>query len=170
MTALDIRRYREADAERVRDLHVAAMREYDAFAESADLDADLRDVTASYLDAGGEFLVGTDHKTIVAMGAFRPAEGYLPKFVDGLGDAPATVKRMRVAPDRQREGCGQRIYDELESRARDRGFTEFVLDTTAEQSAARGFYEGNGFGLVARQTVQPGDEPFDLCCYRKALD
>lgn len=167
---MTLRRYRPEDAERVRDLHVAAMREYDAFSPGGELDADLRDVEAAYLDAGGEFLVGTRRGDVVAMGAFRPAEGYIAEFVEDLGDRAAEVKRMRVAPAHQRDGYGQRVLDELEARARDRGFTEFVLDTSAGQTAARRFYEANGFSVAARRTVRPGDEPFELLCYRKPLD
>jgi ribosomal protein S18 acetylase RimI-like enzyme len=169
MSDLSVCRYRPSDGERVRELHVAAMREFDAFNENEGLDDDLMDVQEAYLD-GGEFLVGTVDGDIVAMGAFRPAQGYITEFVDGLGDAAAEVKRMRVDPARQRQGYGQRVYDELERRARDRGFDEFVLDTSAEQSAAQRFYEANGFHLDTRQTVQPGDEQFELLCYRKELD
>jgi ribosomal protein S18 acetylase RimI-like enzyme len=165
-----IRRYRAADAEQVRKLHVAAMREYDAFDQSAALNEDLEDVDGHYLDAGGEFLVATNDGSIVAMGAFRPTDGYLREFVPEVSEDAAAVKRMRVAPAHQRQGHGQAIYDELESRARDAGFSEFVLDTTPEQTAARRFYETNGFEEAARQEVKPGDTAFELLCYRKRLD
>jgi len=173
--SLSVRRFEQRDADRVRELHVAAMREFDAFSPDDSLDADLRDVETAYLDGaggggGGEFFVGERDGRVVAMGAFRPAEGYITAFVDGLGDQPAEVKRMRVDPDHQRSGFGQRIYDELEARARDRGFTEFVLDTTPEQTAARRFYEANGFEEGARETVEPAGTAFELVCYRKRLE
>jgi len=169
MSDLSVRRYRPADAERVRELHVTAMRTFDAFSENEGLDDDLTDVPNAYLE-GGEFLVGTVDGDVAAMGAFRPARGYVTEFVDGLGDDAAEVKRMRVDPARQRGGYGQRLYDELERRARDRGFDEFVLDTSAEQSAAQRFYEVNGFHLDTRQTVELDGESFELLCYRKELD
>lgn len=168
--SLSVRRFEQGDTDCVRELHVAAMREFDAFSPDDSLDADLRDVEAAYLDGAGEFLVGERDGRVVAMGAFRPAEGYITAFVPDLAESAVEVKRMRVAPGCQRQGFGQRVYDELEARARSRGVREFVLDTTAEQTAAQRFYEANGFEETARETVQPADTAFELICYRKRLE
>ncbi|MFT4883059.1 MAG: hypothetical protein ACI8U4_000557 [Natronomonas sp.] len=99
VTSLSLRRYRPADRERVLELHEAAMRDVGAYVEGVS-DPDLEDIITSYLDSGGEFLVGEVDDEIVAMGAFRPAEGYITEFLDGLSN-PAELKRMRVAPDHQ---------------------------------------------------------------------
>ena len=40
--------------------------------------------------------------SLVGMGAFRPATGYITEFLDVTADS-AEVKRMRVDPDHQRE-------------------------------------------------------------------
>lgn len=165
---LRVRRYRPEDADRVRELHEAAMREVGAYVEGVP-EADLADVEASYLDAGGEFLVGETEGRIVAMGAFRPVEGYLTELVRDLDDRAAEVTRMRVDPAHQRRGYGTRIYDALERRARDGGVTEFVLDTTPPQLGARRLYEAQGFEAVRRTEVEAFDEPFELLVYRKPL-
>jgi ribosomal protein S18 acetylase RimI-like enzyme len=44
---------------------------------------------------------------------------------------------MRAAPTHQGRGHGRRIYDELERRARDRGFGELVLDTMSTLTGAQ---------------------------------
>lgn len=130
---------------------------------------DLDDVEASYLDEGGEFLVGEVDGRIVAMGAFRPATGYLAEFLEDPPAATAELKRMRVDPDHQRRGYGRRVYEGLERRARDRGFTDLALDVTPDQTGARRLYEAMGFEAVRRESVRPNDERFELLFYRKRL-
>jgi ribosomal protein S18 acetylase RimI-like enzyme len=89
-------------------------------------------VEETYIDSGGDFLVGLLDDEIVAMGAFRPPTGYLTDYFDDLPKTTAEVKRMRVDPGQQRRGYGQQIYDELERRAEKRGFTDLVLDTSPD--------------------------------------
>lgn len=170
------------------------MRDVGAFVEGTS-DPDLDDVEGTYLDTGGEFLVGEVGGRVVSMGAFRPVAGYLaellpPADADGADgadasdasdqpadatgptaplDATAELKRMRVDPARQRRGYGRRTYRELERRARDRGFERVVLDTTPDQPAARGLYESEGFERIRRAHVGPGDERFELLVYAKPL-
>lgn len=167
VTTLSLRRYRPADRERVLELHEAAMRDVGAYVEGVS-DPDLEDIIASYLDLGGEFLVGTVDGEIVAMGAFRPAEGYIMEFLDSLSN-PAELKRMRVAPDHQRQGYGRQVYAELERRARKRNFDEFVLDTMPVQTAARAFYESAGFEQVRRERLEHDGDTFTLLFYRRPL-
>ena len=77
---------------------------------------------------------------------------------------------MRVAPTHQGRGHGRRIYDELERRARDRGFVELVLDTMSTLEVARGLYESAGFELVHRERFEDRAEPFELLFYSKRFD
>ncbi|AEH35455.1 GNAT family N-acetyltransferase [Halopiger xanaduensis] len=166
---LYVRRYRAADRDRVRELHEAAMRDVGAYAEDRP-DEDLEAIRETYLEAGGAFLVGEIDARIVAIGAFRPPgdDHYLEHFVD-LPASAVVLTRMRVEPEHQRRGYGQRIYEALEARARDRGYAAIVLDTMARQTAARGLYEANGFEEVRRERVETFEEPFDLLVYRKSL-
>jgi ribosomal protein S18 acetylase RimI-like enzyme len=165
---LVIREYEPDDQRRVWELHETALRETGAYFEGAP-ESDLEDIEGAYLDRGGTFLVGVASGEVVTMGAFRPATGYITEFVDDLPDDTAEVKRMRVAPGHQRKGYGQEIFGELERRARERGVTELVLDTTPHLEAAQQFYEDNAFEMVANETVEYEDGEFELLFYRKSL-
>lgn len=167
--SLEIRRYRPGDVERIRELNVVAMRAVGACVEGAP-DPDLRDVEGTYLDGGGEFLVGELDGRVVAMGAFHPAEGYVTDFVGDLPEGTAEITRMRVDPDHQRRGYGQRIYDELERRAVAAGYGHLVLDTTARQVGAQRLYETNGFTEVHRERVDFGETVLEMIFYLKTLD
>ncbi|ELY79878.1 GNAT family N-acetyltransferase [Natrinema pallidum] len=118
-TELTIRRYRSDDGPRVRELHETAMRDADAYVPGVP-DDDLESVTETFLETGGEFLVGELAARIVAMGAFRPVDesASIATFVPDLVDAAVEVTRLRVAPDVQRRGYGRQIYRDLEERAR----------------------------------------------------
>ena len=61
---------------------------------------DLDDIEAAYLESGGEFLVGEADDEVVAMGAFRPAGGYVTELLDGLKKRGEVI-RMRVMPARR---------------------------------------------------------------------
>ena len=168
-TDLSIRRYRPADRERVLELHEAALRDADAYAEGVP-EPDLDDVEAHYLDSSREFLVGLADDRIVAMGAFRPVEDRVAEAFDSLRRPAAELKRMRVAPSHQRQGFGQQVYAELERRARAAGFDELVLDVQAHQEGARRFYERRGFEVERRVEIEAFGETLDTVFYRKPLD
>jgi ribosomal protein S18 acetylase RimI-like enzyme len=165
---LTVRRYRPDDDQRVRELHEEALRAAGGFVEGA-REPDLDDVEGSYFDDDGEFLVGEVDGRVVAMGGFQPTRGYITEFVEDCSPASAEIKRMRVDPSFQRQGHGQRIYDELERRAIDGGYTDLVLDTSVDQTGARRFYEKNGFELVNRESVAAYGESFEMVFYRKSL-
>lgn len=168
MTAeLTVRQYRQADRERVLELHEVAMRDVGAYIEDAP-EPDLEDVEGAYLENDGEFLVGTLDGQLVAMGAVRPPKWYITELVD-CGAGTGELKRMRVDPAHQRRGYGQAILDALLDRARDLGYTEFVLDTTPGQTGAQRFFEANGFRQIGREQIQGPDEPIDLLLYRRQL-
>jgi ribosomal protein S18 acetylase RimI-like enzyme len=134
-STLAVRRYRPADAGRVRDLDAATMEATDAFADSVpETDPDC--IPAEYTEAGGAFLVGELENRIVAMGAFRPVTGYTTTLVDEPADATAEIKRLWVAPAHQRRGHGGALCATLEAWARKRGFADVVLDTNPEQRSA----------------------------------
>ena len=159
MSELTVRRYDAADAEAVWTLHERALRDAGGYDEAfAHRDTDLRDVTEAYLDAGGEFLVGTRAGDIVAMGAFQPHD---------TDDAAVVLRRVRVAPAHQRADYGTRILNELEARARKRDFQRAELDTTPAQTAAMAFYEHHGYERIGREYVEAAETT--LLFYEKAL-
>lgn len=165
-----VRRFRPADAARVREIHEAAMRDVGAYVEDVP-DEDLEAISETYLEAGGEFLVGEREGRIVAMGAFRPLDetDFAAQVVPDLPESTVELTRMRVDPDHQRRGYGQQIAEELERRARERGVHCIVLDTMPTLTAARRLYEKLGFEEAARERVEGFDEPIELLFYRKSL-
>lgn len=154
--ALDIRRYRPEDADEVRSLHRRAIEEVGAYAEELSdyLDRDLDDIEGSYLENGGEFLVGKLDGKVVAMGALRR-----------ISDFEAEVKRMRVEPEFQGCGFGKRMLARLEERAVELGFEKITLDTTVQQTGARRLYEGAGYAFSGTGVIGP----FECLFYEKGL-
>ena len=136
---MNIRQYLASDYDAVWDLHNVALNEVGAHAGSGPWDDDLHRIEAEYLDAGGEFYVGTIGGRVVAMGALKR-----------LTDTRAEICRMRVHPDFQRRGLGTRILSKLEQRAAELGFRTLTLETTAGQVAAIGMYTKAGYVEVAR--------------------
>ena len=166
--ALRVRHYHPTDSDRVRELDAAAMGATDAFSVSVP-SADLDSIEASYIDVGGEFLVGETGGRIVAMGAFRPATGYVTAYARDLPDSTAELKRMRVDPAFQRRGYGERICAALERRAREHGYTDLVLDTSPDQRGARRLYEKRGFEEGSHERVETDSESFEAVFYHKSI-
>ena len=86
--------------------------------------------------------------------------GFVP-----TGEARVEIKRMRVAPDAQRQGLGASVLEALEWYARARGVDRVHLDTTSSQTAARSLYTSRGYREVSRG--QRG--PFEMLYYEKSL-
>lgn len=149
---LRVRRYEPRDADRVWELHVAAMRDAGTDPEAMPPQDDLRDVEAAYFP-GGEFLVGERDGRVLAMGGFRPRD-----------DETVELTRMRVAPDHQRRGYGTRMLAALEERARERGFRRATLDTAVGQDSLP-FYRARGYEEVGRQQWRE----FELVVFEKEL-
>src|SRR5450755_1116402 len=76
----ELRRYQDADAERVWYLHEAGLRQMDGRAGGGPWDDDLRAVPATYLANGGEFLVGVLDGELVA------TRGATSRIADGRAD------------------------------------------------------------------------------------
>jgi ribosomal protein S18 acetylase RimI-like enzyme len=128
-----IRRYEDRDHDAVKTLHRLALEEAGAFV-AGPWDNDMDSIREVYLNDGGEFLVGEEATVVVAMGALRR-----------LDDNRVEIKRIRVHPDYQRQGRGQHILDELESRATLMGYQCAELDTLENQSGAISFFLKNGY-------------------------
>jgi ribosomal protein S18 acetylase RimI-like enzyme len=139
VSVLELRRYEEPDAATVWRLHEDGLRQMNAHAGHGPWDDDLRSVRASYLDAGGEFLVGVIDGEVVAMGALRRVSA-----------AVAEIKRMRVDVRFQRRGFGRTILRRLEQRAAELGYRTLRLDTTVSQVPAQQLYRTSGYREVGR--------------------
>lgn len=149
-----LRRYVPSDQEAIEHLHVFAIQQMGAYLGRGPWDDDVYDIEKAYLNNQGEFLVGEWDGVFVAMGALRRS-----------GPEHAEIKRMRVHPDYQGRGFGQRIYEELETRARELGYKTLHLDTSVVQVPAQKMYEKNGFREVGRDIYQG----LEVILYEKQL-
>ena len=150
-----IRRYEPEDQAAVATLHETALRQAGTFAEGhEELDRDLDNIEAVYLDNGGEFLVGVLEDRTVAMGALRRSDEHR-----------AEIKRMRVESASQGRGFGRTMLEALESRARELGYAMLHLDTAVRQRAARRLYETHGYREAGMGLVGPLESVF----YEKSL-
>lgn len=136
---LEIRRYIDTDHDDVWDLHILGLQTVGAYLGNGPWDNDLHNIENVYLNNRGEFLVGTYEGRLIAMGA-----------VHKTTDERAEIKRMRVHPDFQGRGYGQRILDELEKHALALGYRALHLDTSVVQFAAQHLYRKNGFTETGR--------------------
>ena len=158
-----LRRYTPADQQAVEHLHVLAIQQTGAYLGRGPWDDDVYAIEEVYLKNHGEFLVGEYDGLLVAMGALKRT-----------GPERAEVKRMRIHPDYQGRGYGQRMLDELEACARALGYRTLHLDTSLLQIAAQRLYEKNGFREVGRDTYQQWidkdiSQPLEVILYEKQL-
>jgi len=72
---------------------------------------------------------------------------------------------MRVSPEHQRQGFGQAILTQLETRAVELRYSILCLDTTTEQEASQRLYRKNGY----RETDRRRQGPFDVLLFEKQL-
>lgn len=136
-------------------VHDVALEEAGAHGGRGSWEDDLRDIRATYLDSGGDFLVGLIDGELVAMG------GLLRRSPD-----KAEIKRMRVHPDFQRRGFRRLLLERLEQRAQAIGCRVIRLDTTDQQTAARRLYESAGY----RETGRRQTGRFLFIDFTKTLD
>ena len=152
---LRVRRYEASDRDDVWLLHRLALEPTGAIPRYADWADDLHHIEDVYLDRGGEFLVGVIDREIVAMGALRRTS-----------EDRAEIRRMRVHPEFQRRGLGERLLEALESRAAELGYVTLHLETTVQQHAAQRLYLKSGYAEVGRGVV----DGFEVIRYEKAID
>jgi GNAT superfamily N-acetyltransferase len=136
---LQVRRFEAGDAPAVRRLHDLALTEAGVHFGAGLWDQDLEAIPATYLDDGGEFLVGLSDGRLVAMGALRHVTNIVGE-----------VKQMQVDPAYQRRGYARLILAGLENRARELGFRKLRLDITIRQAPAQRLYSSAGYREVGR--------------------
>jgi len=160
MAGFSLRQYDPRDADAVWALHEWAMAATGT--DPADIPGteDLRNVEATYLDSGGEFLVGilpaapetfpeTGDGAVAAMGGFLPSE--VGHDDERTVPGAAELHRMRVAPPCQGEGYGRQLLAELETRATAAGFEAAVATTARGNSVHSTFMPQRATGLSVTQ-------------------
>ncbi len=158
-----LRRYTPADQPAVEHLHVLAIQLTGAYLGRGPWDDDIYAIEETYLKNGGEFLIGEDDGRLIAIGALKRT-----------GPERAEIKRMRVYPEYQGRGYGQRILDGLEARARTLGYRTLHLDTSILQTAAQKLYAKNGYREVGRDFYRQEHSkdiyhPLEVILYEKQL-
>jgi ribosomal protein S18 acetylase RimI-like enzyme len=151
----ELRSFQPGDAEAVWRLHDAALDDAGVHGGRGPWEDDLRDIGATYVDSGGDFLVGLAEGEVVGMGGLHRRSA-----------GECEIRRMRVHPDFQRQGLGRLILEALEERARELGFQTVRLDTTEDQTAAQRLYETSGYREVGRRHT----ERFVFIDFAKRLD
>jgi ribosomal protein S18 acetylase RimI-like enzyme len=136
----ELRQFCDGDAEVVWRLHDAALEDAGVHGGRGPWEDDLRDIPATYLDSGGDFLVGFADGTLAGMG------GLLRRSPE-----EAEIRRMRVHPDFQRQGLGRLLLERLEKQAQALDCRVIRLDTTDQQTAARRLYESAGYREIGRR-------------------
>ena len=137
-----MRRFEPADAQAVRELHdpVTNETELGQGARKAALES------TTYVDDGGEFLVGVCDGRLIATGALRH-----------VTDKIAELERIRVHPSFRRRGFARLILSRLEDRARELGYRQLRLHTTVMQTAAQRLSQTAGYRQVGRGQLAGAD-------------
>ncbi len=143
---MHIRRYTESDFESVWRLHNEALLSTGAHLGNGPWDEDLRNIEKTYIETGGEFLVGDIDGEMAAMGALKKTS-----------EKSAEIRRMRILPAFQGRGLGREMLSVLESTALRLGFTHIHLDTSVRQTAAVALYTKHGYRVTGRGRIRDLD-------------
>jgi putative acetyltransferase len=133
--AFELRPATNRDAEAVRALVFAVLREQGLTPDPEATDADLYDLESSYAQAGGSFDVLVD-----ASGVVIGTVGVFP-----LGAGCCELRKMYLAPAHRGRGLGKRLLRHALERARGLGFRRVQLETVSVLRAAIRLYESFGF-------------------------
>ncbi|WP_281888407.1 GNAT family N-acetyltransferase [Paenibacillus sp. YYML68] len=151
---MEIRSYSPLDHDEVWRVHLLVITEAGVEATHSHYH-DILNIPKNYLQAGGDFLVGVEESgVVIAIGGLFMLES-----------GQAEIKRLRVHPDYQKRGYGQRLLSELEERARERGIARLKLDTLTSQYGAQGMFLKNGYEPKGSARI----DGFDVLLYEKQL-
>ena len=134
-TQFSIRLATNADCASVQALVFSVLREYGLTPEPHATDADLSDLEAHYLKAGGAFWVVED-----AAGNLVGSVG-----LHAESDGDCELRKMYLAPATRGYGLGRRLLELAVNRARELGFRRVTLGTASVLREAIRLYERAGF-------------------------
>jgi ribosomal protein S18 acetylase RimI-like enzyme len=137
LSDITFRRYEMADHDAVWEVFRATSAQL-GFRVGA-WDGDFHHLYETYIDPGGEFMVGECDEQIVAFGGLERTSA-----------TRARVRRVGVDPEFQRRGFGTALMVELERLAVAVGIETLYLDTSMSQIAAQGLYRACGYREVGR--------------------
>jgi len=136
-----LRDARAGDEPAIRGIVCAVLDEYGLQADPEATDADLADLSGSYLERGGVFrvLVAPDGRIVGCGGLYPLAEG------------EAEIRKMYFVPQARGHGYGRQLLEDLIDEARSRGYKRVVLETASVLKEAITLYRSFGFKPFARQ-------------------
>jgi putative acetyltransferase len=151
----EVRPATDADAEAVRALVFAVLREHGLTPDPAATDADLYRLEPAYARAGGSFDVLVDARGVVV-----GTVGLFP-----LGAGRCELRKMYLAPELRGRGLGKRLLLHALERARQLGFRRVELETASVLRAAIRLYESFGFRPFAPDHRSAGPDRADLAYF-----
>jgi GNAT superfamily N-acetyltransferase len=128
-----IRSFTPRDQMAVRALILAGLGDHFGFIDET-RNPDLDDIAGAYLARGHVFVVGELAGTVVATGALVAEDARIGRLVG-----------MSVAHAHRREGLGRLMVAYLLAAARQRGYSQVVLETNGSWDDARALYRACGF-------------------------
>lgn len=129
-----LRDFQPSDQSGLRRLILAGLQDRWGERFDADVNPDLDDFVANYLDDGAEIVVVEADGTIVATGILVPDDA-------GTG----RIMRMSVAGAHRRQGLARRIVEELIGRAHRSGMSEVRVLADTPWTSAVELYRACGF-------------------------
>ncbi|XP_076796137.1 N-acetyltransferase family 8 member 2-like [Arvicanthis niloticus] len=111
------------------------------------LQADLADITKSYLNAHGSFWVAESGGQVVGM------VGALPVKDPPIGRKQMQLFRLSVSSQHRRKGIGKALVRTVLQFARDQGYSDVVLKVGCVQYSALSLYQAMGFQKTGQYFV-----------------
>ena len=131
---MQLMRYDAKFSDSILALHRSAIEGFALGMSQLKDEVDLMTIELTYLDTGGEFLLGFIDDQMIAMGGFKRLSG-----------SRAELKRMRIQRDCQGRGYGSVILSALEGRALDFGIRTLCLETAKRRPLTLEFYRKHGY-------------------------
>lgn len=174
ISKIQIRQFQPIDLPQVHRLFVEGMEAYPDHNQTPEesqeyieysLNADLADIHAAYMQAGGNFWVATS--------ATKEQEPDIVGIValERITDIEGELRRMSVRSDFRRCGLGRLLVSHLEQWAQTNKFSRVTLNTGVVMTEARRFYESLGYKETHRSIEQVGatDPHYELVHFLKEL-
>jgi ribosomal protein S18 acetylase RimI-like enzyme len=137
-----LRDFARRDQRAVRDLILDGLRERWGDGFDPSYNADLEDITSSYVAKGAEVVVFEREGAVIATGTLLSES-----------DLRGRIVRVSVAATDRRRGLGRSVVEELVRRARRRGMRELLVLTDTPWASALALYRACGFVDVAEDST-----------------
>ncbi len=146
---LNIRSFKDSDANAVRDLFIRVNRllapadliaEFDSYIERS-LQEEMLHIHEYYAQRQGKFYVATLSQSLQGMFGLEASRA-----------GAMELRRMYVDPDQRGKGIGRTLLQHAEKETLLAGCTRLVLSTSEIQQAALALYRSSGYALVKEET------------------